>query len=167
MILRYTPKPLPRIWRTLPGASGILLEKDIGVGHGKLKAKLLVFDSTKNLRGFWKVLGKGELGRYCRGAVNGLYVEVQTFGKEPASAPKWRLEADTRYFCVIGLVKDWLSMEIVSHEAIHAAFSFAKRKSRAPWDVQAAAFDEEAICYPAGRVASAISRELWAGGFYT
>lgn len=164
MILRLAPKPLPRVWSALPGARGILLEKDIGVGHGRLKAKLLVFDSTKNLRNFWKVLGKGDLGRCCRGAVNGLYMEVQAFSKETES--KSRLEADVRYFCVIGLVKGYLSMEIVSHEAIHAGFSFAKRKSRAPWDVLAGDFDEEAICYPSGRIASAISRELWAGGFY-
>lgn len=72
---------------------------------------------------------------------------------------------DPRYFCVIGLVRGHLSMEIISHEAVHAGCAYAKRGARAPWH-DALGFDEEHIAYPAGRIAAAINRALWAAKLY-
>lgn len=67
---------------------------------------------------------------------------------------------------MIGLVYGHLSMEIISHEAVHAGFNFSKRASRAPWDRKAQDFDEEGVAYPAGRIAAAINRVLHAAKLY-
>lgn len=161
----HTKSPLPRIWTNNPQVKGIVLESDLAIGSSRLRAKLLVFDKAHSLRAFWKAaLGRGELGRYCCGAVNGLYREVwSATGKQSGRS---HLEVDPRYFCIIGLLKQRLSMEIISHEAVHAAFAYAKRIKRSPWDQQAQHFDEEAICYPAGRIAATINRALHAGRMY-
>lgn len=166
--MRVVPtSPLPRIWADHPEAKGVLLEKDLSIGHGRLKAKLLVFRNRLSLRKFWRGMGKAELGRTCCGAVNGLYQETMTVQPRGSKKPDtWRLEVDPRYFCVIGLVANYLSMEIISHEAVHAGFAFAKRASRAPWNQQAQHFDEEAIAYPGGRIAAAINRVLHAANLY-
>lgn len=126
----------------------------------------MVFQNCRYLHAFWRnALGKSALGRTCRGAVNGMYQEVVTFpGKgKPERA---HLEVDERYFCVMGLVKGHLSMEIIAHESAHAAFAFVKRKSRCPWDAQAKDYDEESICYPLGRIARAINNILYKAKLY-
>jgi hypothetical protein len=156
--------PLPRVWATHKSMRGLLLERDVPVNSGKLRAKLLVFDNTVNLRHFWRHgVSMGELGRFCKGAVNGLFHEVLTFSGPKETA---HIEADPRYFCVIGLVKGHLSAEIVAHECIHAAFNFVKRKARCPWDVLAKDMNEEAVCYPAGRLVGRINDILHAEGLY-
>lgn len=167
MKVRAIKKPLKRVWARHPAAAGIVLEKDLGVGHGRLKAKLLVFKNRGCLRAFWRGLHgglNGALSSYCVGAVNGLYSEVINFRKGIEEKPYLRV--DRRYFCVIGLLVGKLSMEVISHEAVHAAFCYVKRKSRAPWDVHAKHMDEEAVAYPAGRIAAAINRTLHAAGLY-
>jgi hypothetical protein len=159
-------KPIRRDWSRHPAAKGLLLDTDIGVGHGRLKAKLLVFRNQTSLHHFWRHgLRKSNLGRFCLGAVNALAVEVLCVERKGAPEKRW-IEADPRYFCVIGLVQGFLSMEIICHEAIHAGFAFAKRKARSPWEAQALQFDEEAVCYPAGAIAAAINRALDKAGLY-
>jgi hypothetical protein len=158
-------KLLRRDWSRHPAAKGLLLEHDIGVGHGRLRAKLLVFRNCTALRRFWRdALGRPDLGRCCRGAVNGMFIEVHEYRKR--QPVRTYLECDPRYFCVIGLVRGYLSMEIISHEAVHAGFNYAKRKSRTPWDEQAQHMDEEAICYPSGRIAAEINRVIHMAGLY-
>jgi hypothetical protein len=162
-----TKSPLPRIWTTHPAAEGVILETDISPGHGSLKAKLLVFKDRKSLRKFWKGISHGSLGVTCQGAVNGLYREVIQIQPRGSKKPDTvHLEVDPRYFCVIGLVRGFLSMEIISHEAVHAGFAFAKRISGAPWSARAQDFDEEAVAYPSGRIAAAINRALYAAKLY-
>jgi hypothetical protein len=167
MRIRPVKKPLPRVWAKNPAAAGFILEADIGVGHGKLKAKLIVFKNRGCLRAFWRGLYNncgGELGYRCLGAVSGLYCEVLSFKKGVEQKPY--LKVDPRYFCVIGLIIGKLSMEVISHEAVHAAFAYVKRKSRSPWDVHAKRHDEEAVAYPAGRIAAAINRALHKAKLY-
>lgn len=164
MILRVLKNGFPRTWAKHPRNPGTLLETDIGTGFGKLRAKLVVFRTRKDLRAFWKELLGHELGAGAMGAVNGLYSEIIRPRKRK---PDERfLRADPRYFCVIGLTKRALTMEIITHEAVHAAFAFSKRKTRNPWDCHAREFDEEAVCYPAGRIAAAINRALHAANLY-
>lgn len=98
------------------------------------------------------------MGRWCKGAVNGLFCEVIQFHKDGTESSF--IEADPRYFCAIGLVKGHLYGEIICHESVHAAFNYVKRVRRSPWDAHAKDFDEEAICYPAGRIAAEISNAL-------
>lgn len=155
--------PIRRDWTGHPATGGLLLDRDIGMGHGRLKLKLLVFKNKRSLRSFWRSAMDFNPGR-ALGVVHGLFQEVEVYEKSA-----WRsshIECDPRYFAVMGLAKGHLSMEIICHESVHAAFAFAKRKSRTPWDAHARDFDEEAICYPAGRIAEGIHSALYASGMY-
>lgn len=160
MRLRLSSTPIRHVWRNHPQIQGLVLEKDLAIGTSRLRAKLLVFDKPKSLRLFWRgPLGRGDLGRRCKGAVNGLFCEVINFHKDGSESSF--LEVDPRYFCVIGLVKTHLYGEIICHEAVHAAFNYVKRIKRSPWDEHARDFDEESICYPAGRIAAEINNALY------
>lgn len=161
MRLTHSKPPLPRTFTRHPKAKGIELEKDLKIGASRLRAKLLIFKTRLHLRTFWRdVLHKSDLGRRCYGAVNGLVCEVQTVGKNGNVTNK-KLVADARYFCVIGLVKHCMSAEIVTHEAIHAGFCYAKRIKRSPWDTEALRMDEETVAYPAGEIAAKINDVMW------
>lgn len=164
MRIALSRKPLRRDWSRHPAAKGLLLESDIGVGHGRLKAKLMVFHSRLALRKFWAAISKFKLGAQCLGAVHQLSCKVMSVNKS-GQEKKW-IECDPRYFCVIGLVRGHLSMEIICHEAIHAGFAYAKRRQKSPWDHHALDFDEEAVCYPAGAIAAAINRAIHDAGLY-
>ena len=153
-------KPLPRCfsrqWKT------IIAEGDIAVRpSAKLHAKLLIFETTKDLRTFWKSIGH-DIGAKTLGAVNALSHEIHSFSKDGEKS--W-MECDPRYFCIIGLVKKHLRMEIICHESIHAGFAYAKRRRGDFW-THAREMDEESVCYPAGRIASAINRFLHDRGLY-
>lgn len=101
------------------------------------------------------------------GAVNQLCCErIIFFGKKSKKAERHWIEADPRYFCVIGLVKGFLSMEIICHEAVHAGLAYAKRHKRTPWDEHIANFEEEALCYPSGKIAAEINRAIHDAGLY-
>lgn len=149
-------KPIPRCFAEHPKARGIVAEADIGIHRrGRLRAKLLIFKTTATLRRFWsKVLGKGDLDLHCRGAVNGLGYDSLSFRKP--GKPIETMHADPNYFCLIGLVKGFVTAEIISHESVHAGFSYEKRVRRNTWG-KAADFDEERIAYPSGAVAGAIT----------
>ena len=153
---------LPKNW--LPHPKMVPHDGEFDVSLGSLLAKVIVFKTSSDLKKFWNTglnrmqkLGKGR----TLGAVHGLYCEVFS-GKSGKS----HLEVDPRYFCFIGLTRKNLSMECISHESVHAAFCFVKRKSRSPWDIHAKTHDEEAIAYPAGRIAAAINRELYRRNLY-
>lgn len=152
---------LPRCWRRI-APHDILTEYDLHVTSGPLRAKLLIFKNRSGLRNFWKKIGKGDLGSKCTGAVNALAYEVHHFSKSGESA---YIKADPRYFCVIGLVKGHLNMEVISHESMHAGFAYAKRRTGKFW-VSATEMDEEKVCYPAGRIARQINMVLYKEGLY-
>lgn len=155
MRLRCNRKPLPRHCLRMRIAKGIVLESDLGIDQGRLRAKLLVFDSMKHMREFWRrVLFKTDLGPGCLGAVNSLMMEVVSFKNGTESKP-W-IETDPRYFCLIGLVRRHLTMEIITHEAAHAGIYYARLKRRAPWDECIRRNNDEAVCYPTGKIAAAI-----------
>jgi hypothetical protein len=78
-----------------------------------------------------------------------------------------RYSGDPRYFCVIGLaLPDGRMMEVVAHEAVHAAYCYEKRVRRNLFGTAAADYDEERIAYPAGRIAEAIAYHLKRNGLY-
>ena len=158
-------KGIPTCFINHPNGSGIVAECDIGVtGRQAMQAKLLVFKNPHALRQFWKcALGKIDLGKGCLGAVNTIGFEVYRFLKD--GKERRHIQVDPRYFCIIGLTANNLNMEIVSHEAVHAAFAYAKRHRRDFW-VDADKLDEETVCYPAGRIAASINRFLHEKGLY-
>ena len=164
-------KPLPHVWKTAyAGCDKALLEKDLKLG--KLYMKLLVFRNRTELRRFWNkaeptAVGGG-LKRDVVGAVGALSCECQSFAEEDDELdPKPVMEVDKRYFAVMGLVKDYLGMEVVTHECVHAAFAYAKRLGpKTPWAKAVEGLDEEAVCYPAGRLGRMVVWALLDAGMY-
>ena len=147
---------------------GCVAEADLrATPRGRLCAKLLVFRNRLALRRFWNgKLGKEErLGLHCFGVVNGLSRWIESYDAKTDTWSRRMERCDPRYFCVIGLVVGHLGMEVITHEAGHAGFCYAKRVQRAPW-AAARDFDEEEVCDPAGMIAAAIKRFLHRRGLY-
>lgn len=140
---------LPTIW---PTRHGVVAQANIAVNRGRLRAKLLIFRTPADMAAFWRsrlmAHNGGPLGAKCLGAVNALRRT-----RENVVSGTRHIEVDRRFFCVIGLVVGHLSMRIITHESVHAAYAFAKRRSRSWWDAEARSFDEEAIAYPTGEIA--------------
>lgn len=152
------PKGMPK------GVPGLLLAKDLSITNSRLKAKLMVFEKPKDLKAFWKDgLKLMPLGRYAVGAVQQLKMTYAAKGKR--DQPELMV-VDPRYFCLIGLCRTHLTMEAISHEAVHAGYAFALRKMKAPWLQYIDDMKEEAVAYPAGRIAAAINRVLHKEGLY-
>jgi hypothetical protein len=127
---------------------------------GRLAAKLLVFDRRAALRAFWRKGMGGDVGRECLGVVNAMATEV-----EDTVLNTRELRGDSRYFCIIGLCLGNLTVEIISHEAVHAAFCYEKRVKRNLFG-SIGDFDEERIAYPAGAIAAGINDFLHAKDLY-
>ena len=164
-------EPFPRRWKdAYAGGDKALLEKDIKLG--KLYLKLLVFRNRAELRKFWNSAEPTECGggleRDVCGVVSALQYELQTFADaDDEFDPSPVMEVDKRYFAVMGLVKAYLGMEVVTHECVHAAFSYAKRLGpKTPWAKAVDGLDEEAVCYPAGRIARLVVTALNDAGLY-
>lgn len=166
MRVRHTRRPLPRNFQTHPKARGrsILCEYDLSLTRrSRLRAKLLVFERTRDLRRFWKsVLGKGDLGPGCLGAVNQLGEVVTSF--KPGASPRSYWRCDPRYFAVIGLCRQHLTMDVITHEAVHVGFAHLARARAVWWRTAARENSEEWLAYPAGIAASAIVGALRAEG---
>lgn len=169
MRVRHANLALPRRMVDHPKASGILLEADLRIAPcGTLHAKLLVFKHRAALRAFWRdVLNRpGELSRDTAGAVRPLWCERIRLNAEGAEAESF-MEVDPRYFAIVALVKGFLGMEVICHESVHAACAYARRsRGSVPVRRFTQNDDEEAICYPAGKIAAAINRTLYEHGLY-
>ena len=164
-------EPFPRCWKeAYAGCDKALLEKDIKLGT--LYLKLLVFKNRKELRAFWDAAeptkNGGGVGGDTLAVVDALQCECQNFAKAgDESEPRSVMEVDKRYFAAMGLVRGYLGMEIVTHESVHAAFAYAKRLGpKTPWAKAVNGLDEEAVCYPAGRIARLVVTALNDAGLY-
>lgn len=163
-------EPFPRCWKeAYAGCDKALLEKDIKLG--KLYLKLLVFPSMKDMKAFWYYAeptkyGGGRLNG-CAAAVSALQCQCQKVNKEGTGYDRPTMEVDKRYFAAMGLIKKYLGMEVVTHESVHAAFAYAKRLGpKTPWAKAVDGLDEEAVCYPAGRIARLVVTALNDAGLY-
>ena len=166
MRLRVYKRSLPRCFSAHPKGKGVVAEADITMQpRGRLAAKLLVFDRPASLCRFWKHALHNPTTRDTRGIVTGLSTQVEDYGTGGELRRAW-MRADPRYFCVVGLCLGWLNMEVISHEAVHAAYCYEKRVGRNLFGDAAADFDEERIAYPAGRIAAAVNRFLHKKGLY-
>lgn len=166
-------RPLPRVWSGR--FSGIAAEADIcPTDRGRLYAKLLVFESHRNMNAFWKKLGKfgkdNTAGRTTAGRTTAGIVQMLAVWREKFVDGKlvrrYMAETDPRYFCIIALIRKHLSMRFIAHEAVHAGFCYAKRVKGRPWWA-ALECDEEAVAYPAGEIAAKINRFLYRKKLYT
>lgn len=155
----------PLIPRSSPKVKGLLLEKDLKIHrNARLRAKLVVFDTNKNLRRFWnKVLYTPDLGESCGGAVNALERTCIRFLKN--GTEESHIQRDPLYFCLIGLLKNHLTTEVICHESVHGAFALQRRRSGVLWSGQQD-MPEEAVCYPAGILASLINFEIHKANLY-
>jgi len=153
MKVRYSKTPLPRYWGdTMKGADRALGLWDIRVtGGSRLFMKMAMFRNNRDLRYFWRhALGSSDLCSRTRGCVRNLATEVTDYSKGPDAKPF--MEVDPRYFAVMGLIQGHTNDEILCHEAVHAAFAYAKRVGHRNLWAGARTLDEEMICYPAGRI---------------
>ncbi len=147
-----------RDWSNINGPSKAIFECDIGVSDtSKIKMKLLVFKNNRDLCRFWRLFMGASLSKYTCGVVNSLSNDVISFkgGKET----RWT-EVDKRYFAVMGLLETHLTMEILSHESVHAGFAYCMRtRGRCKWP-GATDNPEENIAYPTGRIGRAVVNAL-------
>lgn len=154
-------KPLPRLFSTHPQAKGIIHEARVKLsGYSRLQAKVLVFDTNKSMRHFFdKVLDRpGQVCPKTQGICTALTSEVIKFHKDGSETHL--LEVDPRYFCLIGLIYDHVTPEVVAHECIHAGFAYAARQRRKIWDGRDDAMPEEEVCYPSGKMISMLFDHL-------
>lgn len=159
---------LPHSWKdAYPGGESILLERDVKLNS--LYMKLLVFKNPKSLRRFWRgvktLRDGGLLTADTLGVVAPLSKHVLDYDK--SQWPEPYLEVDRRYFSAMGLTMGNLGVDIVTHESVHAAFSYAARRGkRGPWMEEAEGDREELVCYPAGEIAKQVLNTLYAAGMY-
>lgn len=167
MRVRHRKKPLPRNWAVKSKSYGILGEIDIKVRHtSRLWLKALMFRTNDGLRRFWaEILQRERLDRSTLGVVNALGCEVVTFPK--GGGQRSVLEVDPRYFAVMGLITGRCHMEVLTHEAVHAAFAYAKRVHHRDLWHNAKSLDEENVCYPAGRSAAELAAWCLRRGYHT
>lgn len=156
----------PRNWKAVKGHGKMIRHAaDVTIAGSRLSLKVLVFRSNPDLSRFWdRALGLGRLPRNTLGAVNKLSTTVYA---SPDYARPVRREVDGRYYAVMGLVAGkGTTHEVVVHESVHAAFAFAERLgARNPYINPDQ--DEEAVCYPAGKIACEVTRWLHEVGEFT
>lgn len=138
-----------------PNAKGLVASGTIRINRGSLRAMVVVFDTPRNLNRFWKATMGSSLGDSARGAVNALGCT-----RENVTTGRVVYEVDRRYFCLVGLVRGYLGTEVITHESVHIAYAFAKRRSRNEWDEYAEESHEEILAYPTGRAAAELVRWL-------
>lgn len=168
-------KPLPHCFATHPAARGLVAEGDLRFTKcSRLFVKVLVFKHPRALCAFWKSALGLAVDRACCGVVSTMASEIHTFpgrvprfGKLPAGCTGYtsRIECDPRYLCLMGLTVGNLSMEIVTHESVHAGFAYAKRRRGNFWP-GALEMDEENVAYPAGIIAKRVNAFLNERGLY-
>lgn len=160
-------EPIPRSFSHHPAGKKILAECDIFIHAcgrdrpGRLATKLLVFATEKDMATFSK-RGLGVNNDNAGAFVHELGYTRMKFlrgGREVATR-----FVDPRYVSVMALCQENLGMEIITHEAVHAGFFYARR-TRQKWPNQDDC-EDEAVCYPAGRIAAAVNRFLHAKGLY-
>lgn len=161
MRVRHIETPLPTKWVDgLPHLKCALGVFDIKITHGsRLRMKLLVFKTKRDMRRFWrKSLGRKDLSSGTSGCVSPLAHErIYTSG--PLKGQKFMM-VDPRYFCVMGLVMGYLTVEIISHESGHAAFAYSKRVHCRDMWVGLRDHEEERVCYPLGVISQRVADAL-------
>lgn len=133
-------------------------EFDIRLPGSALRLKLLVFKAPKAMRAFWhQYVNETWLDDGCLGAVSSFYKKCE----KPDGYVYYGVDA--RYYAIMGLCANACTMEIISHEAGHAAMSFARRKTRA-FKARHDELPEEAWCYPLGKLTYQIADALGSVG---
>ena len=162
MRVHHNPKLMRHDFAAHPAMAGLLAEFDVRPHpRGRLHAKVLIFGTSRQLAHFYRH-GMGIRTRF-RGGADGVRGAVVQTGIECASRPPdppsslW--VADRRYFCIIGLTRNGIGAEVVTHEAVHAAQCYVRRVKMNTYGPDGNP-EPERIAYPAGRIAGGIVRHL-------
>ena len=159
-----------RIPRLFPSHPGLMAQGQFKLHPRSPWAKVVVFSTPRHLQKFWVSAPHHllPLGDSCVGAVSDLTCQVHN-----ATTGEDRWEIDERHFCLIGLTKAHLGMEVITHECVHVGHAFDRRvgleppgKRRTPWDAQVVRFPEEGFAYPAGIAGRKLVNFLSERGFY-
>lgn len=150
------PKPLPSRWKSINVVKPAVWVGDIlTTNSSRLSLKLLVFNTLKDLRRFYRWLKPGmEIGN-CKGCCIRLETEIIDF-KDGVRERNY-LRCDPRYYAVMCLLRQHLTTNIIVHEAVHAGIALAERSTKV-WD--RSGNWEEQLCYPTGRIAANIVHAL-------
>jgi hypothetical protein len=148
-------KPLPEVfsknrrWKKL-----IAHESRVKMtGGARLYLKLLVFDTWQDMGKLLTALGRPHtVDSRTQGLCSRLDWVCESYKTDP---PTIYTEVDPNYFALIGLIKGKINLEVVAHEATHAAFAYAER-SRKKWTDPEDDNPEECVCYPVGKLTSLI-----------
>lgn len=161
MKVRHSKDPYPRNWAKLPGADKAILIGDVKVTpYSRLRMKLLVFKSRRDLRAFWKQgLGTSLIGPRMLGVVSDLACEVIHWPGGRADADDRYLEVDPTFFAVMGLLTRHLTVDVITHECVHAGLAYVSR-SRGGEHWSGMEHPDERLCYPIGRLACGVNRLL-------
>ncbi len=131
------------------GDKNLLFEFNIRMPESRLMAKVLVFETLKAMRAYWgKVLNQTATRA------------VGVCSTSPYGIRRNELELDPRFFCIIGLVRKRLHMDVIGHESVHAACDFARRRGKLNHAGVIHDNPEECICYPAGWIIEAIMEAI-------
>lgn len=160
----HKKKALPRHWGRLPGADRALVITDVSVTrHSRLRMKLLVFRSNRDLCRFWRLTMKSRLCRNTKGVVSSLTERVISFKGEEE---RHRMEVDPRYFAVMALINGYLTAEHITHESVHAGIAYNLR-TRGVFDWPGAEdMEEENVAYPIGRIARYVADACRRAGLF-
>jgi hypothetical protein len=117
----------------------------------RLRLKVLVFKSNSDLRAFWAGALKNR--GICR-MTNACVTELVAHAYGPPNYDViTRRDVDARYYAVMGLIsKRSMSLEIIAHESVHAAYAYDNRLGKRNPFIERPGNDEERICYPAGKI---------------
>lgn len=167
MKTRHSKTPIPRNWKSLPGAEGMIFALDVSISpKSRLLVKVLVFEDQKALRRFWKLgLCRADPGKETRALMSELDFTITQYDESGAMTEHFR-EVDPRYVGVMAFSLDHMSVEYVAHECVHAAFAIYRRVGKRKLWPDFDESPEEAIAYPVGGLVNTINRAFYAEGIY-
>lgn len=142
-----------------PNSPGLLNEFDLQIGESRLLLKVLVFTTPERMASHWSKVLKRPLGRgRALGCVSQFLADVL----DPHTMRvKRNVPTDPMYFAVMGLCVKHLGTEVLCHESVHAALYYRARVGkRVRWTSEKEPDPDDSICYPAGRIMSAIVQHL-------
>jgi len=146
--VRHTNRPFPL--HPLGRTAGIKTVKEFDIKVKALRCKVLVFRDAVELRRSWRKLFGDDLGAGFDGAVQDLSTLVENFAI-PGKVVR-RREVDRNFFAFMALHAGNLGLDVLAHEATHAALAYVRRLgTRNVWREQpGCGSNEEALAYPVG-----------------
>lgn len=161
MRVRAKEVQLPSSFAGLPYACNALYEGTLHLTpRSRVGLKVLVFPDADELWKFWNYVLHITQGREEKAGIGAVFdTTVESIDFSTGEEGDHCLKVDNRYFAVMGLVSGKVDLEVVAHEAGHAAYAYARRMGkRSLW------YDptncEEEVCYPLGVITQRVNQLL-------